>query len=65
VFGKKNEKRKMENFFYKFKKLKQKAKEKNYFREIRTKNFKMDQQQNRQCQKGPRQSGCAIKSCIR
>jgi len=50
--------------------MKQKAKEKNYFREIRAKKVhsKMDQQQNGQCQKGPqqngpRQSGRAIKSC--
>jgi len=56
--------------FYKLKKLKQKAKEKNYFHEICAKKVcsKMDQQQNGQCQKGPqqnglRQSGHAIKLC--
>jgi len=67
---KKKLKKKDGKFFYKLKKLKQKAKEKNYFREIGTKKVrsKMDQQQNGQCQKGPhqnrlRQSGHAIKSC--
>jgi len=50
--------------------MKQKAKEKNYFRGIRAKKVrsKMDLHQNGKCQKGPQQngprkSGRAIKSC--
>jgi len=48
-------------FFYKLKKLKEKAKEKNYFREICA---KKDQQQNGQRQKGPQQNGPCQSGCV-